>query len=65
MVRLTEDFKLEEVTDRKTVPEGQLFVIGDNRRYSKDSRQIGIIPMDKVIGKTSIVYWPIKEMRVL
>lgn len=60
---LTEDFKLEDVTGKKTVPEGYLFVMGDNRRYSKDSRQIGFVSMDKVLGKTSAVYWPIKEAR--
>ncbi|MFC5463785.1 signal peptidase I [Lederbergia graminis] len=61
---LTQDFKLEDLpSDHKTVPEGELFVMGDNRRSSKDSRHIGTIPMDKVIGDTSVVYWPIKDIR--
>lgn len=62
---LTDDFTLVEKIGRKTVPEGELFVMGDNRRFSKDSRHIGTIPMEKVIGNTSIVYWPIKDAHIV
>ncbi|WP_071459424.1 signal peptidase I [Bacillus massilinigeriensis] len=60
---LTDPFTLEEKIGRKTVPEGHLFVMGDNRRFSKDSRHIGTVPMKKVLGKTSIIYWPISDIR--
>lgn len=56
---LTEDFKKEPV------PEGHLFVMGDNRRSSKDSRHIGFVSIDEVIGKTSLVLWPIEKMRIV
>ncbi|WP_034670095.1 signal peptidase I [Ectobacillus panaciterrae] len=62
---LTYDFKLEEVTGQQTVPKGQLFVLGDNRRFSKDSRTIGTISMGQVIGKTNIVYWPLSDARII
>ncbi|ULT59434.1 signal peptidase I [Neobacillus drentensis] len=63
---LTASFKLEETAvGSATVPKGQLFVMGDNRRKSKDSRRIGAIPMDKVIGTTKIVYYPIKEIKII
>ncbi|MGJ7922410.1 signal peptidase I [Neobacillus sp. LXY-4] len=62
---LTEPFTLEEKIGKKKVPEGQLFVMGDNRRYSKDSRHIGTIPMEKVLGNTKILYWPVKDIQIV
>lgn len=61
---LTYNFTMEELIGEKVVPEDKIFVLGDNRRNSNDSREIGTIAMDDVIGKTSIVYWPFKEMRI-
>lgn len=59
---LTDDFTLDEIIDQETVPDGEIFVMGDNRRYSKDSRHIGTVPLEEVVGITSVVVWPIKDM---
>ncbi len=40
------------------VPQDSLFVMGDNRNGSSDSRAWGFLPIDRVIGKALIVYWP-------
>jgi signal peptidase I len=40
------------------VPEGQYFVLGDNRNNSSDSHQWGMVPVDYVVGKALAVYWP-------
>ena len=40
------------------VKPGELFVLGDNRPSSNDSRQWGMLPREKVIGKAWLSYWP-------
>jgi len=40
------------------VPEASLFVLGDNRNKSSDSHNWGPVPMDYVVGKAQIIYWP-------
>jgi signal peptidase I len=41
-----------------TVPDGQLFVLGDNRNDSSDSHSWGFLPYEKVVGKAVVIYWP-------
>jgi len=62
--RLTEDFTLQERTGAKVVPEGKLFVLGDNRLESWDSRQMGFISVDQVVGKVNLRYWPLDHMEI-
>jgi signal peptidase I len=44
--------------DEVLVPPGQLFVMGDHRIISQDSRCEGTVPIDNVIGKAFVVVWP-------
>lgn len=62
----TNDFNLEDLPGGyEKIPEGYVLVLGDNRTNSTDSRIIGLIPMDKIVGKTSVIYWPISRMEML
>jgi signal peptidase I len=47
----------------KQVPQGQLFVMGDNRDNSRDSRFWGFLPEDQVKGRALLVYWSYEARR--
>ncbi len=53
------------VTFPYTVPQGCIWVMGDNRTNSQDSRYFGAIPTSSVTGRGSMVYWPISDFGLL
>lgn len=47
------------------VPDDQLFVLGDNRNDSRDSHQWQFLPIENVIGKAVLIYWPPEQWQVI
>jgi signal peptidase I len=75
---LDEDY-IKEIVDEKaknrevynrdfpatTIPEGAIFVMGDNRLNSSDSRMIGAVTYDKVVGRADIIFWPLSKIKLV
>ena len=65
-----EDYILEKTRTefpKVTIPDGTVFVMGDNRNNSEDSRfsDVGFVPLDLVKGKAILIFWPLDDFKAL
>lgn len=58
----TNNFSLEQLYHVKRVPKNCYFVMGDHRNVSKDSRMIGFIKRQDIIGEVKLRYFPFNQI---
>lgn len=46
------------------IPEGEYFMLGDNRGNSQDSRFWGTLPEDRIIGRAVTIFWPLNRLKI-
>ena len=64
---ITDDFIMDQIRgcEDGVIPEGYYFVLGDNRRNSRDSRAIGVISKKSISGKTIFRLFPFTKMGLI
>ena len=48
-----------------SIPEEEYFVLGDNRNNSSDSHLWGYVPVDDIVGRALLIYWPMDQISIL
>jgi signal peptidase I len=56
---------LDELIGEKKLPKDEYFVLGDNRRISKDSRSFGTVQSKDILGKAQAVYYPLTHIKII
>jgi signal peptidase I len=59
------DSRISQDTPPLTIPADRVFVMGDNRNNSSDSRGFGPVPLNDIVGRAWIIYWPPPDWQVL
>lgn len=63
--QFSDEYEITEIDYPYTVPKGYVWVMGDNRINSSDSRAFGAIPVENITGKAFMIYFPFERIQYL
>ena len=67
--KVLDESYLTEVTygnmPARVVPPDHVFLLGDIRKASNDSRFFGMVPFEEIVGRAWLRYWPLDEMSIM
>lgn len=61
---VTDDFSLKDL-GYDVIPENMYFVLGDNRENSSDSRELGLVAREDILGETMLRIWPLNGIKMI
>lgn len=61
---ITDEFSLSEI-GYDVIPEDMYFVLGDNREHSSDSRELGLVSKNNIIGETNLLIFPFNRIKLV
>lgn len=60
----TEDFSISDIIGEPIIPDNFYLLLSDDRQYAADSRDFGLVPAERIVGRVFFVFYPVEHIKV-